>query len=606
MSQASYTIDIYCLGSNYRGRMYEFQITNVPYLAPNHVHTPGNTLEYDANCHYYTCISGDGTRINEEPHTFGEYTVVSDPTCTEYGSQVRVCTVCGYEEYSSIYPHGHNYEQYYVTKEPTCTEPGYEEAVCTICNHVEQWELSPYGHSWDEGVIVKNPTHTEAGEKVYTCMVCGETKSQSIAPDHNWGSSSVYQGYNDYVGYTKSYCLEDSAVKIDIKAIDGTILNGGYAVQGENYMRLNSNGASISYKFNYDDHAIGKVYLRGAINSYSSNQNRTYSSSVNAISKNGCCFDISVNNVSVDMSETMNIPYSEMLNDGYVDPSLSTSYSPVANCLVGMVELNYGDNEIVYTRTGSYNLYVSDLILVVEHTDHNHSYTGAYEYDTNYHWHTCSDPDCPMKGTQINKVEHNFVEVEQTGSHSCNEQGAYLYQCTECGYQKTMGATSEHSFDYSSTVYGVNSYGYEVTFRYCPICGRTVASMPFSNGIVLNGSYDSNGKLKQGTTMMWRIPVYNAGAISIYLPCKMSSGNTGQTFDPSLYNLTINGTSVPILLAYGTYDELGIGSNETRYYKFGEYVVTHDDVINGEIEITFTSNNANYRMIFDGEIRIDY
>ena len=56
----------------------------------------------------------------------------------------------------------------------------------------------------------------------------------------------------------------------------------------------------------------------------------------------------------------------------------------------------------------------------------------------------------------------------------------------------------------------------------------------------------------------------------------------------------------------GTYDELGITSTETKYYKWAEYYVSQDDVLNGEIEINFTSNVSSYRMIFDGEIRIEF
>ena len=598
------TIDIYCLSKSYRGRMYDFQITGIPYLEPNHVHTPNANYDYDNSYHYHFCSAGDGAILDKEEHQFTDYVVTQDPTCDEYGYQSRTCTICGYVQTLSLNPQGHSYENYYVIQNPTCTEYGIQESTCTICGHVERWSLDPYGHVWDDGVIVAHQTHTEPGQRMYTCSVCGETKYETIKPDHNWGATYLYNAHDEYVGYSLQHCLDDGAVKIDIQAINGAFSSSGYNVQGGQYIRMPSTGQSVTYKFSYDDHAIGKLYLRGSMSAYSSNKSMSYSSG-GSNSANGCNFEVKVNNAPVDMSEVKDIPFSEMLDGGWVDPELPTTYSPVDDCLIGTVELFAGENTIVYTRTGSYNLYFSNLILVVEHTSHVHTYDNHYMFDEDYHWQQCTDPNCPMPNGVSEKFPHNFVQIDSSEQHSCNEQGSTLYQCTVCGYQKYFGATYEHSFDEASVVTATNSEGQEVLYRHCNNCGRTVASMPFANGTVYSGSYDS-GKLKAGTTMKWRIPVYNTAEISIYLPCKMTSGNTGQTFDPSLYELYVNGVACNILLSKGTYDELGIKSSETGYFKFATYTVTEQDVMNGEIEISFTSNVSSYRMIFDGEIRIDY
>ena len=599
------TIDFYCLSSSYRGRMYEFQITNVPYVEPNHIHTPNAYYDFDDTYHYYSCTANDGAMLNKEEHQFSDYVVSNEPTCDGYGSQSRTCLICGYVQTMSLSPNGHSYDNYYVVQDPTCTEYGIQESTCTICGHVERWSIDPYGHSWDEGVIIVQPTHTEPGEKMYTCLVCGETKTEAVKPDHNWGSTYSYGAHDGYAGYTLQHCLDDGAKKIDIKAIDGDFGGNTFSMQNNTYVRPSSNGQTINYKIDYDSHSIGKLYLRGFMTSYSSNKNRTFASSAGSLSTNGCSFEITVNNTSVDMSEVKDVPFFDMLDNGWIDPDLSTSYSPVANCLIGTVELFPGENTITYLRTGSYNLYFSDLIFVVEDTNHTHTYDGSYVYDGHYHWHECIDPNCPMRDTALDKVAHNYVRIEASGSYSCNEQGTSLYKCVDCGYETFVGGTSEHTFESASTVSMINSEGKEVLYRYCVTCGRTVASMPFANGTFYNGSYDS-GKLKSGTSVKWKIPVYNAAQISIYLPCKMTSGNTGQTFDPSLYELYVNGVACNILLSKGTYDELGITSTETGYFKFATYAVTEQDIRNGEIEITFTSNVSSYRMIFDGEIRIDY
>lgn len=555
-------IDIYCLSSSYRGRMYEFQITGLPYFEPNHVHAPADYLEYDADFHYYPCANHDGVRFNEEAHTYGEYILVSNPTCTEYGQEKRVCSVCGYEQYIS---------------------------------------LSPYGHQWDEGVVITASTHTTDGQMMYTCQVCGERKYEVIRADHNWGELTAVDPSGDYVGYTKAQCMDDDAIRIDIRAMDG-VFNGSYNTMGGNYIRLGGTGQSVSYKFNYDQHAIGKLYLRGSINSYSSNMSRTILNSGTSGS-NGYNFEVSVNNALVDMSELKNLTFGDVFENGYVDPNLSTAYSPVADCPIGTVELVPGENIITYQRNGSYNLYMSDIILVLEPTDHVHTASRDYTYDDNYHWHYCTDPNCPNPNTAIEKEEHTFVPVESSEQIGCYSENSIVYVCTKCGYQKSYTGYTDHTFNDAITYTG-NSDGYEVRVRTCSTCGKTVTSMNFDQGIVTNGSY--SGKLQAGTTMTWKIPVTKTGWVSIYLPCKMSAGNTGQTYDPSLYNISVNGSNLSILLPYGTYDELGINSTDNKYFKWAEYYVSQSDVRNGEIEISFTSNVSSYRMTFEGEIRIEY
>ena len=596
------TIDIYCLDSNYRARIYDFQITGVPYIAPTHIHEAANYLEYDGYTHYNPCTNNDGVRFNEEPHVFGEYVTISDPTCTEYGQQMRTCSVCGYEEYTSLYPHGHNYEQYYTIQEPTCTQEGIQESTCTICGVTEQWIISPYGHQWDEGVVTVEPTHTVPGEKLYTCLVCGEQKVENIPAGHNWGDATYIGPANEgQVGYNKRVCQDDGTIEIDIRAMDATLYEGGLKYLNSDYVRLANNGTSMSYTFNFDQHVMGRLYIRGTLNSYSSNQSRPFAFTDTTYSSPS--FEMMVNSQVVDMSQNMGVTFYNYLQNGYVDPNLSSSYSPVANCYVGDIELNPGENIITYTRLGSYNLYLSDIILEVSPTNHTHTPQSGYACDENYHWHYCSDPNCPFPNTALNKEPHNYVPVEGQ-EIGCYGDNSILYVCTECGYQRGYTSYNDHNFDVG-TMYATNSDGYEVMIRNCATCGKTVQSMYFNQGLVLTGSY-SGGKLQSGTTMKWKMPVYQSGWISIYIPCKMSSGNTNQTYDPSLYAITVNSLGLNILMPSGTYDELGITSTETKYYKWAEYYVSQDDVLNGEIEINFTSNVSSYRMIFDGEIRIEF
>ena len=595
------TIDIYCLDSNYRARVYNYQITGVTYIEPNHVHTPSNYYEFDSNCHYNPCVNGDGARFNEEPHSFTDYIVIAEPTCAEYGQMVRTCTVCGYEEYTSSSPNGHRYENFYWIQEPTCTQEGIEEAVCSVCGNIEQWTVSPYGHSWDEGVVISASSHTVPGEMLYTCYNCGEQKIESIPADHNWGEPAYVEPVNGGVGYTKRQCLDDNATEIDIKAMDG-LPNGDYKTMGTDYIRLSNNGMSISYDFNFDQHAIGKLYIRGSLSAYPTNQTKLFLNS--GSSPSGYTFEVTVNGSSVDMSENIDKTFFDLLDNGYVDPSLSSSYSPVANVPIGYVELNPGINNITYYRYGSYNLYMSDIILVVEPTDHVHTPSSNYSSNIDCHWHYCTDPNCPTPNSPINSEYHNYVPVESS-QFDCYSENTITYVCSICGFQMNSSTGyADHQYD-GQMYWATNSDGLDVAVRHCANCQTIVESMDLLSANISNGSF-SGGKLQAGTTLSWKMPAIQTGWVSIYLPCRMSSTSSQQIFDPSLYDLSISGTSYPILMPYGMYTEIGITDYDNRYFKFAEYYVTEQDIANGEIEISFTSNVSSYRLIFDGEIRLEF
>ena len=127
----------------------------------------------------------DGTTEPEteaHAHSFGEWTTVKEPTCTEKGEQERVCA-CGEKEKQSIDIVAHTE----VTDEavaPTCTETGLTEGKhCSVCNTVlvAQKTVTANGHSFGEWKTVKAATCTEEGLEQRFCASCNYTESQAIA-----------------------------------------------------------------------------------------------------------------------------------------------------------------------------------------------------------------------------------------------------------------------------------------------------------------------------------------------------------------------------------------------------------------------------------------
>lgn len=76
-------------------------------------------------------------------------------------------------------PHTHSFGEWTVTTEPSCTEPGIKTRECD-CGQTERAEIPATGHRWDEGKVTKEPTETSDGEKTFTCTVCKETKTEVI------------------------------------------------------------------------------------------------------------------------------------------------------------------------------------------------------------------------------------------------------------------------------------------------------------------------------------------------------------------------------------------------------------------------------------------
>jgi hypothetical protein len=114
-------------------------------------------------------------------HDMGPWEVVKEPTTTETGLKQRVCTRCGYTETEIIPVHTHTPGEWTTVQEPTCTETGQRERYCTGCGVVVDSETIPaLGHDYHD--TVTEPTCTEAGYTTHTCSRCGDTYTDSTVP----------------------------------------------------------------------------------------------------------------------------------------------------------------------------------------------------------------------------------------------------------------------------------------------------------------------------------------------------------------------------------------------------------------------------------------
>lgn len=131
-------------------------------------------------------------KLTVTDHDSGTWQTVKEPTCTEAGSEQRVCEVCGEVlETREVAAKGHKDGEWVVTKQATCTEPGEKELHCATCGEVIKTEAIPAtGHAATH-VSAQDATCTERGViehwacgKLFADEVCTVEMSQAdtVAP----------------------------------------------------------------------------------------------------------------------------------------------------------------------------------------------------------------------------------------------------------------------------------------------------------------------------------------------------------------------------------------------------------------------------------------
>ncbi len=179
------------------------------------------------------------TRTEALGHDWGEWTVVTEPTCTEAGLEQRICRADeSHIETREIPATGHTW------KDATCTEP----SVCTVCGAESE---GPIGHKWGEPTYTwsednsevtakrtceNDPDHvetetgnttsevttpascTEKGKTTYTATFSNDafsTQTKTVenvpATGHKWGSASYTWSEDNSEVTAKRICENDAS-----------------------------------------------------------------------------------------------------------------------------------------------------------------------------------------------------------------------------------------------------------------------------------------------------------------------------------------------------------------------------------------------------------
>jgi hypothetical protein len=106
-------------------------------------HAAASTWSTDETNHWKQCaIAGhDDIQVVAAAHTFGDW-IETPATCTEAGSKIRTCNVCGYEQTEELPVIAHTFGEWVVETPATVGSAGLKVRTCSVCGYQETETIS--------------------------------------------------------------------------------------------------------------------------------------------------------------------------------------------------------------------------------------------------------------------------------------------------------------------------------------------------------------------------------------------------------------------------------------------------------------------------------
>ena len=263
----------------------------------------------------------------------------------------------------------HQWGEKVTIKEPTCTDVGQTQRTCKVCGAKEDpKEIKALGHDYDEGKITTPATCATPGVKTFTCSRCGDTKTEPIKADHTWGAAVALTVGDSDAQVNEFTCTVCGKKKLEFagkqatgrSTIDGALKSD---TQFPDYLKLDTNGNSVTFTFPYSAAGKATIYLRGVMDFWNDGNNNNQDRAGYYAGKNSSDgnFELKVNDEVVDYSWSKGMTYADLLPG---EPQ--GQYSALNDCKVGECNIVNGPNTIVYKRTESFNLLVKDFVIIFD------------------------------------------------------------------------------------------------------------------------------------------------------------------------------------------------------------------------------------------------
>jgi len=160
--------------------------------------------------HYFCSVCNQVAKIEnlgDHTHSFGEWIVEIEPTCSEGGLYSRSCR-CGARQEKAIATKDHILDKWKTIQESTCSVKGIKESVCQVCGYSVQEELKLKEHDFGKWIILENVSCIEEGLQERECKNCGEIEEKIIKiTDHTFGAwETVIESTCTSYGLRQSKC----------------------------------------------------------------------------------------------------------------------------------------------------------------------------------------------------------------------------------------------------------------------------------------------------------------------------------------------------------------------------------------------------------------
>ena len=424
-----------------------------------------NTLVKD-----FVLVIKNGTAPVHE-HSYGDWTVTKEATCTEKGSRERVCS-CGDKQTEEIAALGHDFTDWANVTEPTCKALGSAERSCQRegCGVKEQKDVNLLAHDLDEETVITRINSD--GEKInqYNCKN---------------GTDKVIQiGMKQINGVFKTTAVEGEAEK-------WTIGDNANKDKADSYKM--DKGSALLFKV--DISAATKAFLTIG-GKYTNPQPRYfYNQKDGGQYGDDPAADLYRYYTKVNDGDFAPITFNALMSDVFGDGSA------VCQMPLGEFDLKAGEN-LIYVRQGNlgYRVTLDGTLNIILDGDasldgivptHVHEAGSEWKSDASEHWHECVAANCDEEGIKLDKAAHDFGDFQVVTAATCTEAGSGKYVCQTCGYEKVEAIPAAHDWNDAVAV-AADGEGVAYNKFTCKKCNAIKLEIALDDSMLAAGSVNKN------------------------------------------------------------------------------------------------------------------
>ena len=421
--------------------------------ATGHNMVAGNVVDptcAEAGYTVYECANGCGYTFKGDyvaatgNHDYSNNSVEQKPTCTEQGSIVSVCKVCGYNDVVITPALGHDYGHHASgnctgnnceTVDGTCAQEGYTEHKCLTCGESYRDQYNKVAHDYANNDVVTPATCETMGYTTHTCNDCGHSyvDSYTAALGHDFDqngdgvfdlsdgkehpASHTEMGYYTFTCIRCDYSYNDNYVSADPDAhnfvatqtVEPTCTEMGYTV-------MTCEHCGYSYYTAYVE-ALGHRPWEKKHDATCTEDGYTEFICV----RGECGYSYKSDYVAAEHSFVDRVEVPSCYRNGYTEHT----------CQV--CNYTYKDQ---YTAANN------------EHAGFNTEQIAATCTERGYTLMVCVGCGYSYKHSYINATGHDYTNLEPVTPPTCETMGYTTHTCRHCGYSYVDSYTAAlgHSF----------------------------------------------------------------------------------------------------------------------------------------------------------------